>query len=209
MKYPQAPWQLRGHAVCLLQLLDISRVKRFVPPELTILPLLPGKTLGGIYLAAYGAGSALAYHELIVVSALVRRGLRLGAWVSHIYVDDPRSVAGGREIWGLPKELAAFTWNGPSGPAVIRQGGQLLCTLRPSRQLPLARLPFFLPAFGRKEGELMWFRGAGTARLGITRAELDIPPSSPFSSLGFERGLGLHLHPLELLVHPPVRLTRR
>ena len=180
-----------------------------MPPGLSIFPLYPGKTLGGIYLAAYGAGSALAYHELLVVSALVRRGPKLGAWVSHIYVDDPRSAAGGREIWGLPKELAAFTWHGPSGPVVVRQRGRVLCALRPSRQPPLARLPVALPAFSRKEGELLWFRGTGTARLGVTRAEVDVPPASPLSALGFGRGLGLHLRPLELLVHPPVRLTRR
>jgi acetoacetate decarboxylase len=27
-------------------------------------------------------------------------------------VDNPDSVAGGREIWGLPKELAEFSWLG-------------------------------------------------------------------------------------------------
>lgn len=195
--------------MCLLQLLDISRVKRSVPPELTILPLLPGKTLGGIYLAKYGAGSTLAYHELIVVSALVRRGCRLGAWVSHVYVDDPRSVAGGREIWGLPKRLAAFSWAQPSGPVVVRGRRQPLCILRLTRRPPLARLPVFLPAFSRKEGELMWFRGAGTARLGVTRAKVDVPAASPFSALGFKQGLGVRLHSLEVLVRPPVRLTRR
>jgi len=38
-----------------------------------------------IYLAAYGAGSVLEYHELIVVCALVQYRRRLGVWVSHIY----------------------------------------------------------------------------------------------------------------------------
>ena len=168
-------------------------------------PATAGQNPGGIYLAAYGAGSVFAYHELIVVSALVRRGRRLGVWVSHIYIDNPRSVAGGREIWGLPKEFAAFTWHGPSGPAVVRQGGRLLCTLRPSRQPPLARLPVFLPAFGWKEGELMWFRGTGTAQLGVTRAEINVPPRAHSPLWGSSAGSSPVCSP----VRPPVRLTRR
>lgn len=209
MEYPQAPWRLEGRAVCLLQLLDVSYAASFVPPELSIVSLLPGKTLGGIYLAEYGARSVLAYHELIVISALVRYGHRLGAWISHIYVNDPRSVTGGREIWGLPKQLAEFTWDALSGPAVVRQGKQHLCTLRFTRRLPLARMPVFLPVLSRIGGDLMWFRGTGTARPALIQDGLDIPSASPFSVLGFKRGLGIYLHSLKLLVHPPVHLTRR
>lgn len=209
MAYPQAPWRLQGRAVCLLHLLDISRVRAFIPPELSTVSPLPGKTLGGICLAAYEAGSVLAYHELIIISALVRYRRRLGAWISHIYVDDPCSVAGGHEIWGLPKQLAEFTWDEPSGPVVVRQGKQLLCTLQPNRRLPLVRLPVFLPALSRKGEELVWFRSTGTARPGLTRGELEVPSTSPFSALGFKRGLGIYLHPFEVLVHPPVHLTKR
>lgn len=70
--------------------------------------MAPGWTFGGVYCAHYGAGSTLEYLELIVIPGLVRRGHRLGAWISHIYVDDAQSVAGGRSIWALPKELAEF-----------------------------------------------------------------------------------------------------
>lgn len=208
MEYPPAPWQLQGHAVCSFQLLDISRVKASVPPELSVVSVLPGKTLGGICLAAYGAGSVLEYHELIVVSALTRYRRRLGAWISHIYVDDPSSVAGGREIWGLPKQLAEFAWDDPSGPAVVRQGEQLLYTFQPTRQISLGRLPVLLPAFSRKGEELVWFKGTGTARLGLARGELSVPSTSPFSTLGFGSGLGMDLHSFELLVHAPRHLTR-
>ena len=209
MKYPPAPWRLRGRAVCLFHLLDIARVRAFVSPELSILAVLPGKTLGGIYLAAYQPGSVLEYHELIIIPALVRYRWRLGVWISHIYVDEQRSVAGGRDIWGLPKQWAEFTWDESAGQGVVRQGAQLLCRLCLS-QPPfwLRRLPVILPALSRKEEDLLWFQGTGTARLGITRGEVDIPLTSPFSALGFSRGFGIHLHHLELVVSAPVRLTR-
>ncbi|CAA9227896.1 MAG: FIG00570072: hypothetical protein [uncultured Chloroflexia bacterium] len=136
LAYPSAPWHLQGHAICSSYLLDIPRVMAPFPPELSVVPVLPGKTLGGIYLAVYEAGSVLEYHELIAVSALVRYRRKLGAWVSHIYVDNSYSVAGGREIWGLPKQLAEFTWDDPLGPAFVRQGERLLCTLRAYSSAP-------------------------------------------------------------------------
>jgi acetoacetate decarboxylase len=209
VEYPQHPWRLQGHAVSSLHMLDVSRVRAFVPPKLSIAPVLPGKTMGGIYLAAYSVGSVLEYHELIVVCALVRYRRRLGAWISHIYVDNPRSVAGGREIWGLPKQLAEFTWDRPSGSAAVWQGQNLLCTLKPERQLPLGRLPAFLPAFSRQAENLVWFKGTGTSRLALSRGAFVVPPSSPFSVLGFGGGLGLGLHALRLLVHGPRHLSPR
>ncbi len=205
IEYPPAPWRLRGHAVCRLHLLDVSRAKPFVPPEVSILSVLPGKTLGGIYLAAYQSGSILEYHELIIVPALVHYGYRVGAWVSHIYVDDQRSVAGGREIWGLPKEQAAFTWDEPSGEAVVRQGEQLLCTLHSRRLFGLGRLPVILPAFSCNE-DLLWFRGAGAARVGIAHVNVEVPPASPFAAPAFDGGFGIGLHNLEMAIRAPVRM---
>ena len=51
MPYPQAPWTLQGYAIQTLQLLDIDRVRPFIPSELNIITVLPGKTLGGVYLS--------------------------------------------------------------------------------------------------------------------------------------------------------------
>ena len=209
MEYPQAPWRLQGHAVSSLHMLDVSRVRTSVPPELSIASVLPGKTIGGIYLAAYGAGSVLEYHELIVVCALVRHRRRLGAWISHIYVDNPCSVAGGREIWGLPKQLAEFTWDRTSGSASVRQEQNLLCILKPERRFPLGRLPAFLPAFSRQAENLVWFKGTGTSRLALSRGAFVVPPASPFSALGFGGGLGIGLPAFRLLVHGPRHLSSR
>jgi acetoacetate decarboxylase len=68
MSYPQAPWILQGYAFQTLQLLDIERVRPFIPAELDIISVFPGKTLGGVYLSRYSAGSVLEYSELIVIS---------------------------------------------------------------------------------------------------------------------------------------------
>ena len=74
MNYPPAPWKLQGYATQTLNLVDIDRVRRFVPPELDIVAILPGKTIGSIYISEYQLGSVLTYNELIVAPALVLSG---------------------------------------------------------------------------------------------------------------------------------------
>jgi acetoacetate decarboxylase len=109
MSYPSAPWPLQGDAVHTLQLVDRVRARAVVPSALDMVSGLPGQTLGVVSLASDGPGSVLPYNELIVVPALTRSGIHAGWWISHLTVDHPDALAGGREIWGLPKELAQFT----------------------------------------------------------------------------------------------------
>ena len=62
MIYPPAPWKLQGYAIATLQLVDVALVRPLVPSELEIVSLLPGKTLGGIYISSYGLGSIMEYN---------------------------------------------------------------------------------------------------------------------------------------------------
>lgn len=209
--YPPAPWTLQGHAMTLIRLMDIAAVRPFVPSELAIVPVLPGKTLGLVYGSRYESGSTLEYSELIVSAALVRLGWRLGAWISHIYVDHEKSIAGGREIWGLPKEWADFKWH--EHGVEVQQQGNVLCRVE-SQLLSAGRSGVGLPGgwqptlhsrvFCDRHGNLMQFDGAfrGSFRLG--RSRLVVPDSSPFASLGLtQRGLTLMCENLHLVAGAP------
>jgi hypothetical protein len=188
MPYPPAPWTLKGQSLQSLHLVDISKSRLFVPSELDIVSVLPGKTIAGVYLAIYGAGSALEYHELIVVPALVRYGKQFGAWVSHIYVDNPDSVAGGREIWGLPKELAEFTWTGDQiGQVTVQQGTRSLCTLRYNWQIPLWRQHLSVPSFSCLGDSFLLFKGDAESQLVVVGATIDVPVESPFAGLNLQQ----------------------
>jgi hypothetical protein len=100
---PPPPWSCSGQ-------IHLGLVRADRPAELPegFAPLLGRKTWG-IGLLRYLEGP-LCYDEL-VVGPMVRRGTRPGILVRHIFVDDPVSRRGGREIWGLPKELARFAWS--------------------------------------------------------------------------------------------------
>jgi acetoacetate decarboxylase len=197
MLYPPAPWNLQGYAIATLQFVDVARVRPLVPSELEIVSLLPGKTLGGIYISSYGLGSVMEYNELIVVSAIVNYAGKWGAWISHIYVDNPHSVAGGREIWGLPKELAQFSWEGsdsviaePLGYRVtVSQGNRQLCSLGYSQQSLTLQISLNGSFFSAKSNNLLWFKGEFQSLIGLIKGELEVTVESPFASLNLGQPL--------------------
>ncbi len=183
MSHPQAPWSLKGFAFQTLHLIDIATASPFIPPALAIVSAAPGKTLGGIYLASYGSGSSLEYNELIVIAGVVKRGQAIGAWVSHIYVDNPDSVAGGREIWGMPKELATFDWQAGARRVVVQQDNRVLCSLSSSWRVSLSRQAIAFPAYSLLNSNFLLFNARASANFGLIGATLEVPEGSPFKQL--------------------------
>lgn len=206
MAYPSAPWSLRGLALGTLHLLDIDRVRPLIPAELSIIPVLPGKTLGGVYFSVYTQGSVLEYSELIVAPALLAHGGKVGSWVSHIYVNNADSVAGGRDIWGLPKALADFTW---SNSAVrVQQQGQDLCafSFHPTwLQLPKELQPSLSGlVFTQLGNSLAWFESQFQGQPTVISGHLHVPTTSPLTPLELGQPLlALSASELKLLVKPP------
>ena len=99
-----------------------------------------------------------------------------GMVVSHIYVDSPESMRGGRAIWGLPKELAEFEYDGRTFTA--RQNGDTLLRAR------IRRRPGFLPLLIPTPITSHAGDTIGRARIKAAPAlvTLDVPPSSPFAT---------------------------
>jgi len=59
----------------------------------------------GVAFVDYEEGGVLSYHELLV-ARVVRDGRALRVRVTDIWVDSPESLAGGRALWAIPKQLA-------------------------------------------------------------------------------------------------------
>lgn len=206
MTYPPAPWKLQGYALQTLHLIDVKNSRPLIPPELEIVSIFPGKTLGGVYLSAYETGSILEYNELIVVAALVRYRGKVGAWISHIYVDNLDSVAGGREIWGLPKEIAKFIWEKDN--VSVYQSERQLCNLKYQKGW-LSFSTWWQQAlsgdvFGELGSELLLFTGQFKSQLKIVIGNLAIPSTSPFACLNLAQPLiTLNCQKLELVAGVP------
>jgi hypothetical protein len=104
--FPPPPWRLRGEACATVWRVPVHVVRGFVPEPVRAVAF-GGRAFIVTGLARYGAGSLLAYDELLA-GVWVRLGRRMGFTVTHAWVNDARSRDGGRALWGIPKELAAF-----------------------------------------------------------------------------------------------------
>src|SRR5690242_15954053 len=139
--YPPAPWHAHGRCWAGVFRADTAAM---LPSRLKPLPDPRWRVLA---LVRYEAGSTLCYDELLV-GPLVHHGLRCGIYVEHIYVDSVPSLWGGRNIWGLPKRLASFTWQGSH--CIIADEAGTIATVRVdigSARLPIY-VPLVAPAFG-------------------------------------------------------------
>ena len=217
MPYPTAPWTLQGYALQTLQLIDIEQVRPLIPPEFEIVSVLPGKTVAGVYLSYYGSGSVLEYSELIVVPGAVSYSGKIGGWVSHIYVNNSDSVAGGREIWGLPKELAEFTWeqgtqstSGYDNRLSVRQGEQLLCCFSYNQPSFGLHLPLSGDVFSTLWDSVLLFNGKLESVTSIVGSQIQIPAFSPLASIGLDQPwLTFYWDRLNLMVGVPEVIGNR
>lgn len=212
MSYPFPPWTLQGYAFLTVNLVDIEKSRTFIPSELQILSVFPGKTLGGVYFSAYQSGSILQYNELIVVPALVYYQGKIGSWISHIYVDHEDSVAGGREIWGLPKEMAEFIWD-ENGVKVYQNNRQFCCFHHQQGFFNLStgwRQPLIGNAFGGLNTDLLFFSSTFKSYIGLVQGHLEIPSQSPLTELELSQPmLSFKLSQLALNVNPPTVIGQK
>jgi len=163
--------------------LEVAR--SLVPAWLRLVPVLPGRALGIVVLALYGEGSTLRYAEVAGMLGPVLGAGAPAAFVHAIYVDDARSRVGGRELWGVPKELARFRWL-PGAVEVSDATGPPL--LRAAWREPRIRVafPMTIPFLGALDGVVRRGRLTGTMRLAPSRVALEIAPRSPLAELRLE-----------------------
>lgn len=142
--YPPEPWDLQGLGYVSLWSVP-ERVLPPLPPGVRPIPLF-GKAVVATGFVDYQPGGLLSYHEFLAAT-LVRHGRTPGLSITDIWVDSPVSRAGGRELWGIPKELADFEiTHAPSFRGVARVGGELVAQARVVPRRGGVRLPLPLRA---------------------------------------------------------------
>jgi acetoacetate decarboxylase len=188
VSYPAAPWHMVGQ-------LWLSLFKLAEPVD----DLRPAGIYGAAFVS-YEEGSPLTYSELLVARPVAtdEHGRRVS--ITDIWVDSPASVAGGRELWGIPKGLCDFTlesehrgpfattdWSAREGRTPIAAA-----TFRDvSRAAP--RIPFkggtWQPGIEDTEGEERTATLQGSSKTLPARARWDINPDGALGWLADARQL--------------------
>ncbi|WP_370950330.1 acetoacetate decarboxylase family protein [Amycolatopsis sp. cg5] len=197
MTYPPEPWNLAGQAY-----LSIWRV----PADR--LPGLPGGVkpvlLGGraqVFTAwvDYQPPGQLSYHELL--STVAVHGPRVSSSITDIWVDSEISLAGGRELWGIPKDLATlgFTHGKTfTASAAIEDGWIATAAFTPRLGLPLAA-PAAFDVVQTLKGDLKRSPVRAKARPHLASADWSINPDGPLGYLsGHRPALSLHVRDFSL-----------
>lgn len=154
-------------------------------------------------LVRYREGT-LRYDE-IFYGCLGRIGWRIGILVERIWVDSEASLWGGRKIWGLPKEMAEFSWTGDT-VRIRDQGGDLLTVSVPggnSRTPVVGPLP--VGGLTRIDGRWHFIPSSLKGRfIPCGFSILDSSPRLPFHKARLR--MGLSARPFEIEVRSPIPL---
>ncbi len=199
--YPPEPWDLTGDL-----LLSVLRVPPAAVPGLAdALPaghrpvLLGGDAVLGLAFVRYAEPGDLVYDELL--TAVLTRPARPGAHVTipQIWVTSPASRAGGRDLWGIPKDLCEVVRHSTAtahhvevradGARVARLTARLGPRLLPGRlPVPLTTAQRRLDPAGAGGGVV----STNTLRpvVRALRARWEIAPDGPLRHLLGRPGLG-------------------
>jgi hypothetical protein len=187
--YPPAPWVLRGQAN--LHVLAVgSRSLPPVPAGFT--PL----RVGGFGLVVVGwidyqGGSILRYRELLAAVAGRWAG-GISATVTHMWVDSSASRAGGRELWGYPKELASFDLAidlSGTARAFDPDGAELAHGTFAALITSPWRLSIRGGTVQRLDGRLAAVGARFRSRPALGRGSISAPPASPLAFVNGARTL--------------------
>jgi len=168
--YP-APWTLSGKGYILLY----KFTKNFVEEKTDLPEFLKGHFIGGfgaLMLVDYSTSNAGPYSELLLIPGKFKyEGKKLNT-SSKIYVSTIASVENGRKNWGIPKELAKFSFQNTDShteKVSIFSGENTIAELTlKSGNLPFPvntkLLPFPLVQYYEEQYYYTTFEGSGTGK---------------------------------------------
>lgn len=185
--FPPAPWRLVGDGHAGVWRVPVQELPRWRLPH-GVRPLVVRRraTLVAFWVD-YRPGGVLAYRELLVALVVTHR-CRIAATAVAAWVDDERSLHGGRELWGIPKESATFDFDTRGGDLRARMtavdGDAVSAVHHRGVRLP-GRLPVRARLVQDVDGETVRVPLRVTGRAYVGRARLSAEERGP---LGFLRG---------------------
>ena len=195
VEYPPEPWYLGGSLLVSAFCVPVADLPASfaasLPPRRRPLALR-GHALVGVAFANYVPGGVLAYDELLIAVPSLRAG-RLRYTIPQIWVDSAASRAGGRELWGIPKELAVFERSTTTAGASISMalGDRTIASV--TAQYKRLRVPgmrqFALPIVQAEQGRRVLSNNRVVGRMSALSATWTFAPDGPLGYLASRRPL--------------------
>lgn len=201
--YP-APWSLSGKGYILLYRFS----KPFVEEKSNIPEFLKGHFIGGLgtlMLVDYSTSDAGPYGEMLLIPGKFRHKNKKLNTISKIYVSTMTSVENGRRNWGIPKELADFSFRSTEShteKVSIFSGDHTIAefTLKSGKlSFPVNTklLPF--PLVQHQEGRYYYttFQGSGTGKIAKLK-DVHINPRLFPDISGFKPLIAIKVEPFKI-----------
>lgn len=193
--YPPGPWDLRADLLVSLLRVPTERVAGLtdaLPDGFAEVPVR-GEALVGLAAVRYGPGGVLTYDELLV-AVLSTDDRSPFVTIPQIWVTSAASRAGGRALWGIPKDLARVTrttlpdtGRGPSLRTEVRTTDGAAVARLTARVGPrLSPVPVVLPlptAQRRADGSPVVARSTVRGTLRRLAVRWDLPVGGPLGHL--------------------------
>ncbi|HEX2915530.1 MAG TPA: acetoacetate decarboxylase family protein [Chloroflexia bacterium] len=191
LEYPAPPWHLQGQLYGSIWAVPAGSFKYELEPRFHSLRALGYQ---GVFagFVDYQDGSSLVYHELLAGLLVTRKGgLGTAFSITHMWVDSSASRQGGREIWGVPKEMAQFDYHYSRGQRDLQASARSAEIALANGNfkavtpvLPWLRLPVFFPNWQFLQNRVVSSNGTFWCAPEFCRGGMVIPPESPLASLG-------------------------
>ncbi|NEE20619.1 acetoacetate decarboxylase family protein [Streptomyces sp. SID7499] len=142
--FPPSPWRLTGDMVVSLWRVPADDLPSWPLPAGVRPWVVRRRATLVTFWVDYRPGGVLAYREFLIALA-VRHGHRLAGNTVAAWVDDDGALAGGRALWGIPKEPGVFTLRADSRSTRAELIADGIPVVRFTYQ-DVLRLPFRLSA---------------------------------------------------------------
>ena len=178
--YPPAPWTMSGQLW-----LSLFRVREGDHPDRS-----PG--IHGVALVRYEEPSPLTYGELLVAHQVDK-----AVTITDIWVDSPASVAGGRALWAIPKDLCDFTFRSDGRGMLNRTTWTATLEGRPIASASFTDVSRFAPRLPfkgrtrqhRDDGQEVTASLTGSSKALPCRGSWEFDPDGPLGWLHGKRSL--------------------
>jgi hypothetical protein len=187
--YPPAPWHLSGEMFGVWMKIPARHVPADFRPERIKTTQRDGGVLVAVYLVEYRDPGMLSYREFLVAAMLPKATYPSQASIRRIWVDSSESLAGGRELWDIPKRMAKFDIDyGVSCRGTVMADGAELVSYRfvPRLTLP-GRVPFHTvnvqESLREEDVRIRRTRSLFRTRIQTGKGELSVPEDSELAFL--------------------------